>query len=250
MRLFDTHCHLDLYPDYTRLIEEIEKTQIYTIAVTNTPSVFRRCQALTEKSRFIRAALGLHPQLVSERHKELGLMYELLGQTKYIGEVGLDFVTQDKKEKGLQQRVFTSILERCASGDKKIFTIHSRRAAAEVTEIIGDSYPGVIILHWFSGTLKELDKAISFGFYFSVNPAMVMGAKGRQLLTAIPRDKILTESDGPFTKVGGRPSRPIDIDCVVSGLADVWKVTRDQAAEVLYVNFRRILTQEYSKKGD
>jgi Tat protein secretion system quality control protein TatD with DNase activity len=38
----------------------------------------------------VRAALGLHPQLVAERAGELPLWERHLPETRYVGEVGLD----------------------------------------------------------------------------------------------------------------------------------------------------------------
>lgn len=242
MRLVDTHCHVDLYPDYVELIEEIERAQIYTIAVTNTPSVFRRCVSLTRGKRFIRTALGLHPQLVKQRHSELDLMLGMLSETRYIGEIGLDFETRDERERALQQKIFTNILERCADFPDKVLTVHSRRAAAEVVNLIGGDYPCKVILHWFSGSRRELDIAISRGFYFSVNPAMISNTKGRQIVAAIPRDKLLTESDGPFVTVDGRPARPHDVGLVVRGLAELDNCSTSQVAGMLQDNFRTILT--------
>lgn len=243
MRLVDTHCHVDLYSDYTEVIEETERAQVYTIAVTNTPSVFRHCLALTKGKRFIRTALGLHPQLVRDRHQEMDLMLELLGETKYIGEVGLDFVTQDHRERALQQQVFAKILERCAEFGDKVLTIHSRRAAAEVVDMIGHSYTGKIILHWYSGSPKVLQKALAYGYYISINTSMIGSVKGRQVVMEIPRDRLLTESDGPFVKVGGRAARPCDIGSVIEGLADMWDVDNTQAAATVYENFRSMLKQ-------
>lgn len=241
MRLIDTHCHVDLYPDYRGLIEETERAQIYTIAVTNTPSVFRHCLALTEGKRFIRTALGLHPQLVGERHRELGLMLELLNETKYIGEVGLDFTTQDDRERSLQREIFSKILDKCAESGDKVLTIHSRRAAAEVVNMIGDSYSGNIILHWYSGSPKVLETALSFGYYISINTSMITSAKGREIVMKIPRDRLLTESDGPFVKVSGRPARPSDMARVIAGLAGMWAVEKTLAADTVYENFRDML---------
>ena len=243
IRLIDAHCHVDLYPDYAALIEETETARIYTIAVTNTPSVFRHCLALTEGKRFIRTALGLHPQLVRERHSELALMSDLLGQTKYVGEVGLDFVTQDDQERALQLRVFSEILEKCADVGNKVLTIHSRRAAAEVVDMIGSSYPGKIILHWYSGSPKVLERAISYGFYFSINTSMINSAKGREIVKQIPRDRLLTESDGPFVKANGRSARPSDMVRVIEGLSDIFGLERIQTASSIYENFRDILEQ-------
>lgn len=241
IRLIDAHCHVDLYPDYAALIEETETARIYTIAVTNTPSVFRHCLALTEGKRFIRTALGLHPQLVRERHHELALISDLLGQTKYIGEVGLDFVTEDDEERALQRRVFANILERCADVGNKVLTIHSRRAANEVVDMIGSSYPGKIILHWYSGSPKVLERAVAYGFYFSINTSMISSAKGRQIVKQIPRERLLTESDGPFVKASGRPARPSDMVRVIERLSDMFVIDRIQAANSIYNNFRRML---------
>jgi TatD DNase family protein len=199
---------------------------------------------LTEGRRFIRAALGLHPQLVRERHHELGVMSELLGETKYIGEVGLDFTTQDDREKLLQREVFAKILDKCAQSGDKVLTIHSRRAAAEVVDMVGNAYSGKIILHWYSGSLNVLERALSFGCYISINTSMITSVKGREIVMKIPRDRLLTESDGPFVKMGGRPARPSDMEHVIEGLAGMWGVEKTLASDTVYENFRNML-----KKG-
>lgn len=242
MRLIDTHCHVDLYPDFADLIEETERAQVYTVAVTNSPSVFRRCVSLAEGRRFIRTAVGLHPQLVGRRHRELDLLLGMLPETRYVGEVGLDFETKDAGERALQRKVFAAILERCAASPEKVLTVHSRRAAAEVVDLIGEAYPCKVILHWFSGSRRDLDTAVSRGFYFSVNPAMMGSAKGRQIASAVPRDRLLTESDGPFVTVDGRPARPRDVELVVRGLAELFDSTAAEVASMLLDNFRTVLT--------
>ena len=63
----DFHCHLDLYPDHVGAIAKAEASSIYTVAVTTTPKAWPRNRELTLKTRYVRAALGLHPQLVAMR---------------------------------------------------------------------------------------------------------------------------------------------------------------------------------------
>jgi TatD DNase family protein len=249
MHFVDTHCHVDLYPDYQELLEETEQAGIYTIAVTNTPSVFRRCFSLTQSTKFVRAALGLHPQLVSQRSHELALMLEMLGETKYIGEIGLDFVNNDQQERKLQERVFTTILEKCAAFPEKVLTIHGRRAASDVVRLVGQSYPCTVILHWFSGTQAELRDAIAAGFYFSANSAMLGSEKGRKLITRIPLDRLLTESDGPFVNVDGKSARPTTIPEVVTGLAELMGMGVEDMAETIFSNFRRILQDDRTTRA-
>jgi TatD DNase family protein len=248
MRLFDTHCHVDLYPDYTNLIDEVERTKVYTVAVTNTPSVFRQSSSLTAGKKYLRTALGLHPQLVGQRHRELNLMFDLLGETKYVGEIGLDFVTSDEHDRALQRKIFASILDRCAMFGDKVLTIHSRRAAEYVVNIIGASFSGIVILHWFSGSLNVLEKAVSNGYYFSVNPAMVISSKGQQIISAIPRDRLLTESDGPFVTVEGKAARPRDVRKVVSALAELFDMSQEAVAEMLFGNFKNALRESEASK--
>lgn len=242
MHFIDTHCHIDLYPNYETLINKTEKEQIYTIAVTNTPSVFHQSAKLALGKKYIRTALGFHPQLVVQRYSELDLMIGMLNETKYIGEIGLDFTTSDKEEHLLQEKAFTTILENCDQLGGKILTIHSRRAASRVIGMIGNSFNGKIILHWFSGSHKELERAILYGFYFSVNPSMVSSTKGQDHIRNIPLDKILTESDGPFIKVSGKVSSPFDMRETVNKISKLYNLSPDSLKEQIYQNFRDILT--------
>lgn len=82
----DFHCHLDLYPDHEAAIARAEAARIYTLTVTTPPKAWARNHELTRHTRFVRAALGLHPQLVAERAGELPLWERLLSETRYVGE--------------------------------------------------------------------------------------------------------------------------------------------------------------------
>ena len=106
MKYIDTHFHLDLMPSPEKTLNEIESKKIYTIAVTNAPSVFEFSYELAKNKKYIRAALGLHPQLMIERANELQLFNELLPKTRYVGEIGLDFGGLSQREKELQKEIF------------------------------------------------------------------------------------------------------------------------------------------------
>lgn len=41
---------------------------------------------------------------------------------------------------------------------------------------------------------------VSAGYYFSVNEAMTKSVNGRKVLSAMPKERILTESDAPYNK--------------------------------------------------
>jgi TatD DNase family protein len=105
-----------------------------------------------------------------------------------------------------QLDVFHEVLEHCSRSGGKILTIHSRRAASEVLKCLR-AYPsaGIPILHWFTGSHKELRDAIDFGCWFSIGPAMLSSAKSREQIAMMPHDRVLTESDGPSRNMKGIP---------------------------------------------
>ena len=247
--LHDLHCHIDLFPDFANVIDESERHGLYTLAVTNTPSVFRACSVLCENKRYVRPALGLHPELAVQRRKELGLFSELLHTARYIGEVGLDYGTNDEENRHCQQFVFGKILEEVAQSGNKVLTVHSRRAARDVTNMIGSKYPGTVILHWYSGPLSVLDAAQSQGFFFSINPSMILSAAGRKVIQQVARDRILLETDGPFAKIDGRAARPMDVKLVIPYLQQTWTMDAAGVHETLRNNLIRALTSSTVPAG-
>lgn len=241
MALCDTHFHYDLYSDQG-ILDQIEQAQIYTIAVTNTPSTFFYTKKAEEGRKYLRAALGLHPQLAHERKYELPLFQELLPQTRYIGEIGLD--RRQSPDFAQQQSVFTQIINWCANAGGKIITIHSRGAEKEVLDIIGSNYPGKIILHWYSGSLTVLEKALASGFFFSINYSMTQSDNGKRIIAAIPKYRILTESDGPFQQIKNQPASPLSLPQTLLALRKLrseWSTNEDLESQ-LTTNLRVLLT--------
>jgi TatD DNase family protein len=96
------------------------------------------------------------------------------------------------------------------------------------------------VLHWYTGSLGLIDEAVEAGMYFSVNPAMLRSDKGRRTICAIPRSRVLTESDGPFAKMAGRVSSPVDIPWTVAELAKYWEMKPDDAKRLVHENMTRL----------
>ena len=107
--LFDTHFHLDLHKNRTSVIRDLEEKQIYTIAVTNLPDLYRK-ESVEIASKYIRFALGFHPELVHLYKTQIPMMWDLLPEVRYVGEVGLDLV--DKTYEKEQLAFFNELVER------------------------------------------------------------------------------------------------------------------------------------------
>ena len=243
--MIDFHCHLDLYPDPHAVVEECSLRKLYVLSVTTTPSAWDGTLALAAHSPRIRTALGLHPQLAHQRKHELPMFDRILPQARYVGEVGLDGSPELKPHWSAQVAVFEHILDACSSAGGRILSIHSRRAAAAVLEYL-EKFPraGVFVLHWFSGTQRELGRAIELGCWFSVGPAMLAGERGRSLTSRMPLDRIMTETDGPFARVNDLPLQPWDAGIALESLGRLWGVTQEEASAVLNDNIGRLTTFE------
>lgn len=223
MKYHDTHFHLDLMVNPIDIVRQIEKHEIYTIAVTNSPQVYFYTENITKNSKYIRPALGLHPELASERHKEIDQFISLLNKTKYIGEVGLDNYNKTPSDYKKQVLVFEKIVSSCAAFKDKILTVHSRRSENDLLDIIGNDFPGKVILHWYSGSMKNLERAISLGYYFSINYQMTKSKNGKKIIDRVPINRMLLESDGPFTSLGSEKFTPLIVDRILNEICYIKK---------------------------
>jgi TatD DNase family protein len=240
----DFHCHLDLYPDFEAAIANAEAARVYTLTVTTTPKAWRRNLELTRGTRYVRAALGLHPQLVAERANELALWERHLSETRYVGEVGLDAGPRFYKSLDAQKQVFCGILERCAAAGGKILTVHSVRSVPAVLEMIERHLPqdrGVVVLHWFTGTRAEAQRALALGCYFSINSEMLLSERGRTLVAELPMNRILTETDGPFTSIDGQPAGPTTVGATVREIAGVRNEAHESVVNAMHANVKILM---------
>lgn len=221
-RLVDYHCHLDLYPDHESAFAQCCREEVETLTVTTTPRAWERNKELASHCPSIRVALGLHPQLVAEGHDEIALFERLLPDARYVGEVGLDAGPRYYKSFHAQKKMFEHILCSCAEHGDKIISIHAVRATRDVLALIEKYLPpnkGKAVLHWFTGSKAEAKKAVDLGCYFSINGEMLKSESRREVVTSLPIERILTETDGPFTMIENRPSRPSDVITTMTDLA-------------------------------
>lgn len=248
--MIDFHSHLDLYPDPYGVAEECNARGIYVLSVTTTPSAWVKTSALTSSGSRIRTALGLHPQLAHQRKSELSIFDKYLTEALYIGEIGLDGAPEFKPYWSDQIAVFDHVLSACSQVGGRIMSIHSRRASSAVIDRL-ENFPdaGIPIMHWFSGSKRDLDRAIALGFWFSVGPAMLVAAKSRALVCQMPRDRVLTETDGPFAQIDGHTAMPWDAQKATVELGALWNMPVSEVENLLNGNLRRLVGKLNDPKG-
>jgi TatD DNase family protein len=69
---------------------------------------------------------------------------------------------------------------------------------------------------------------------------MFSSTKSREQIATMPIDRVLTESDGPFTQQEGLPLYPWDVARAIEALARVWNKTATEASTVLQQNLKTL----------
>jgi TatD DNase family protein len=79
---------------------------------------------------------------------------------------------------------------------------------------------------------------------------MIRSKKGRKIVERAPRNRVLTETDGPHLKIGKRPATPADVAHVLRHLAEVWSTSPPEAQRLVRSNLNRILNPIRQWKDD
>jgi TatD DNase family protein len=234
--MIDTHCHIDLYDNPLEIALAAEKVGLKTVADTYLPSHCVLASKHLSGFKYVRPALGLHPLAAKDHGPELKLFAECFGAAEYLGEVGLDFSGGNKGSKPIQEKSFATVIQHLKKASKFV-TIHSRGAEDAVLSMLQEGGIGPVVFHWFSGSKRQLIDLLDAGHRISMNTAMAATVKWSEMIRFVPRSSILTETDGPFVKINGRPAVPMDVDFVISWLAESWKVSPAMASKQIADNY-------------
>lgn len=235
--LIDFHFHIDYYEDYKKKYEDINKNKIYTLCVTNMPELYGAIRDIFEETKYIKFALGFNPQLAESDKFNKKIFNKYLEGAKYIGEVGLDYSNRCINSKEKQIEIFEYICS-SVSDKNKILSVHSRNSEDDVLEILSKNNIKNAVFHWYTGKLTTLDKIIDRGYYFSINYEMLKSKKGLSIIKRIPLDRILVESDGPFTKIENKVSEPKNLHLIYEKLNVILSV---DSKNIVNDNFKSLL---------
>lgn len=215
----------------------------FVLAVTTTPLAWEGIKSIVGSTQQVRVAVGLHPELAATRYRETDRICALISETQFVGEIGLDGSERHASSLTEQTQVFETVLHACESSGGRIMTIHSRGATSLVLDHLeGHPKSGVPVMHWFSGTARELTRAIDLGCWFSVGPAMLRGTKGRRLASMMPVERVLTETDGPIARSGGQVLMPWNVKEAEATLGLLWNLSAVGVQRQLSRNLRKLIS--------
>lgn len=242
----DTHVHIDFYDNPNELINTYERLKILTLFMTNLPEIFNKHYEHFNEFKCIRLALGYHPTLIDEYDFNKEEFLKGIDKTNYIGEVGLDFSNFSERQQEKQKEIFNFICK-LSFEKRKIMSIHSRKAEKEVLSILKKNSVEFAIFHWYSGGLRLINDIIDRGYYFSVNYSMLKSKKGNEILRRIPLDRILMESDGPFTKYNKEAFVPNILENIYEEFNEFYGINNFK--DRVFENFKKLLFAREGRKS-
>lgn len=208
LRYFDAHVHANLMDSPLNVARSSNEAELGLFTCGVTPHDYLKLAPQLSQNN-IRVGLGAHPWYISDgrvTEKDLELLLELMGETPYIGEIGLDFSSRYCVDglQELQVKAFTKICTRTAelshNGQPRVLSMHTVRSVDAVLDILEQTEAAqacIPIIHWFSGSSDELQRAIKLGCWFSVGEMSLKTKRGREYAKVYPKDKLLTETDLP-----------------------------------------------------
>ena len=230
--MIDTHCHLD-FPDYNDDRDDVLKAarDAGITKMVNIGCDLKSSQAsvdLADRYPQIYAAIGFHPHDAKsyddQMEKQLRAMANNF-KVVAIGEVGLDFY-RDRSPRDVQREVFVRQM-RLARELGLPLVIHIRDAYEEAIDMLIEekAYEGNVVLHCFSGTVKDAERALDYGMYLSFGGVLTFSnSRLPELVRNVPLDQIILETDAPFLTPHphrGTRNSPAMVALVYQKLAEV-----------------------------
>ena len=253
MFLIDTHAHLDeqsFEADFDDVIQRAQAAAVKgMVTIGITVDSCRRAISLAEKYPSVRAAVGIHPNYVSQAaFEDWAIVCEMARHPRVValGETGLDRYW-DHSPIELQVDYFERHLALSRETGKP-FIVHCREAEAEtlaVLERAAQSGPLNGIMHSFCGSPETAKRCVELGMLLSFS-GMITYKKNealRQLAASLPRDRILVETDCPYlspTPYRGKRNEPSYVKLTAQTLAEACGLTLPELAELTTANAKRV----------
>ena len=236
MKIFDSHCHLDdksFRKDIDSVIKRANDNGIIrmmTIGINGKTSA--QAVSLAQSQDGIYASVGVHPHDVKNCNDSILQDLKNLARNEKVrawGEMGLDFNRMYSPRKD-QEKWFIKQLEIADELDLPMI-FHERDSNGRFLEILKNHNSTMMngVVHCFSGNQNELDQYLSLGLHIGITGILTIKSRGaqlRKLVTGIPTDRLLVETDAPYLvpapeKNHTRRNEPAFVKSVLLKLAEV-----------------------------
>lgn len=240
--LIDTHCHLHDREFFTAEQAEAMLERAHAVNVqkvicigTNPADSLQACNfANAHKNVFW--TYGIHPEYAGSFESCEADMLTSSGQLVAIGEIGLDY-HYDSFSRAAQLQLFEQMLQLALNHNLPV-SLHIRNAFDDAYAVL-DNFPQIKgVIHSFTGSKKDLKKALARDFYIGVNGLVTYTTP-----PIPPLGRILLETDAPFltpVPFRGTMNKPSYVREVATYLSEKLGVAETNLMEQTTKNARKI----------
>jgi len=244
--IVDVHCHLDFddfNKDLDEVIERARKAGVVKIITSGTSKKSNEeILKIRDKYDIVEVSMGFYPTEVNLKNidDEISFVREHKKDIFAIGECGLDYKEATNKEE--QQRCFKKIIKLSEEINKPLI-IHSRKAEADVLDLLEKSSNKKIILHCFSANMKLVQRAIDLGYFFSIPTVITRLEHFKEVVKRVPLNKILTETDAPFLSSvkGGRNESAFIVE-TIKEIARIKDLDKKEVESIVFMNYQQVFS--------
>lgn len=202
--IFDTHSHYTdsaFDGDRDAVLSSLpDSGVVHTVLAGTTLDDSRAGVELTRTYDTLYAAVGIHPEAVDTyQPDDLAQIFSLAGREKVvaIGEIGLDY-HYGTHNQAAQISLFREQLSLAKTLDLPVI-VHARDCTADYLRILQEFRPRGVV-HCFSGSAETAREVLALGMYIGFTGVLTFSnaKKARRALAAVPRDRLLLETDCPY----------------------------------------------------
>ena len=233
--------HASFFEDLDAVLHRARDANVSQLIVTGTDLEHAR-QAVTLSQQYVglHATAGVHPHDASRWNAELERAFHTLYREANIvavGECGLDF-NRNFSSRSDQERAFEAQLGLAAQTGLPLF-IHERDAGSRMREMLTSWRDEIsqAVIHCFTGSRETLYAYLDLDLHIGLTGWICDERRGhhlRELVKAIPADRLMVETDCPYllprnlpAKMKGRRHEPALLPWIVREIAH-WRGESEQ----------------------
>jgi len=259
--MIDTHAHLSgkFCDDLKRELKKIKKVGIggIVLAAASVTDSKQNIKLAKDYKDWFWASVGIHPQKVDTDNKDpvdkqLNQLDQLIKENREkivsMGETGLDFSQapddEEDRSQETQEKLFRGQI--CLALKYELpLIIHARKAVDEVIEILTEYKEVGGVFHCYAGGKKRIKKVLELGqdWYFGIDGNLTYEAGLEQVVTEIPQNKLVLETDSPFlTPVPhrGEKNDPTKVKYVYKKVAQIWGKSFEETEKIIDANAKKL----------
>lgn len=258
----DSHCHLNhenIRPlgSVSEIISRAKDGQVDGMLTINcrVSDEFSEVLEIAQDHSNVWCTVGTHPHDAADVDEMAVTCDDLVGYVRDnedvvgMGETGLDYFYENSPM-AEQQESFRKHLRASVEAGVPVI-VHTRDADVDTINILREESSGgklTGVLHCFSSTAVLAQQALDLGFYISFSGIVTFNKADelREIVKAVPLDRILVETDAPYLapkpfrgKVN-EPSLVVHTGELVAGLHDI---SAQKMAQISTENFFRLFSK-------